>query len=180
MSGPIRPGVRLALDWGQARIGVAACDPDATVAYPVTTVPGGDDAIAAVVALVQQLQPLEVVFGLPRRLAGDEGPAARALREVAGRLARELADLQVPVRLVDERLSTVQASRAMRAAGRSARAQRAHIDQAAAVAILEHALDTERATATPPGELLSARAAKARTRKRDRPAPRDDRRGRTL
>lgn len=178
MTRPIRPGVRLALDWGQARIGVAACDPEATLAFPVTTVPGGEDALAAVADLIREHRPIEVVFGLPRRLAGDEGPAARALRTVATRLARELAD--IPVRLVDERLSTVQASRAMRAAGRNARAQRSRIDQAAAVAILEHALDTERATGTPPGELLSARAAKARVRKRDRPAPRDDKEGRTL
>lgn len=177
----MRHGVRLALDWGQARIGVAACDPAGTLAHPLSTLDGSRtaDAAAAVVELVAEHRPIEVVLGLPRRLAGDEGPAAAAVREVAAELVLALSGTGVPVRLVDERLSTVQASRGMRAAGRSARRQRDRIDQAAAVAILQHALDAERAQGAPPGEIVSPlvasptkdRAAKARRRRRRTDAP---------
>jgi len=156
----LRPGVRLALDWGDARVGIAACDAGGVLAHPVTTVPAGAGvpaAVAAVVALVAEHAPLEVLFGLPRSLSGGEGPAAVKLRAVAAELATALAGAATPapVRLVDERLSTVTAARAMRSSGRTARQQRSRIDQAAAVAILEHALDGERATGRPPGELVS-------------------------
>lgn len=160
----LRPGVRLGLDWGDARIGVAACDAGGVLAYPVTTVAagGGTDsgtaaAIQAITALVAEYEPIEVLFGLPRSLSGDEGPAATRLRAVAGLLARALTP--VPVRLVDERLSTVSASRALRAAGVNAKQQRSRIDMAAAVTIVEHALDGERVTGRAPGELVSSPSA---------------------
>ncbi len=160
---PLRTGVRLALDWGDARIGVAACDPGGVLAYPVATVVAGEHALATVVQLVAEYAPIEVLFGLPRTLAGTEGPAAVKLRSVALQLAGLLAGASrgvdgVPVRLVDERLSTVTASRSMRASGRNAPQQRSRIDQAAAMVILEHALDSERATGTAAGELLSPQA----------------------
>lgn len=134
-----REGVRLAVDWGQARIGVAACDPSGTLAYPVATLPSRADWIGAVTGLVAEYEPIEVLFGLPRNLAGQEGPAARNVRERAVELA---AALSVPVLLVDERLSTSAASRLLALAGRDTRKQRSIIDQAAAVAILEAALDS--------------------------------------
>lgn len=146
----MRPGVRLALDWGAARIGVAACDPAGTLAHPVETVPAGPDAIARIRALVAEYEPIEVVLGLPRTLAGTESYAAAAIRSAAADLAAALPGL--PLRLVDERLSTAAASRQLGQAGRSTRHQRRVIDQAAAVAILESALAQERATGEPPGE----------------------------
>ena len=163
----LRPGVRLGLDWGDARIGVAACDAGGVLAYPVTTVAavaagggteaGVDAAIASIRALVTEYEPLEVLFGLPRSLSGGEGPAATRLRALAGRLALALAP--IPVRLVDERLSTVSASRAMRRAGVNAKQQRSRIDMAAAVTIVEQALDGERNTGRAPGELVSTQSA---------------------
>ena len=147
----MRPGVRLALDWGAARIGVAACDPAGTLAYPVETVPAGPTAIARIVALVAEYEPVELVLGLPRTLAGTESHAAARMRQVADELAAALPGL--PLRLVDERLSTAAAARRLEQAGRTTRRQRRVIDQAAAVAILEGALDQERATGRPPGEL---------------------------
>lgn len=146
----MRSGVRLALDWGGARIGVAACDPAGTLAYPVETVPAGPSALARVRALVEEYQPIELVLGFPRTLAGTESHAALAIRTVAAQLAAELPGL--PIRLVDERMSTAAAARQLGDAGRSARRQRRIIDQAAAVAILDSALAQERATGEPPGE----------------------------
>jgi putative Holliday junction resolvase len=148
-----RRGVRLALDWGDARIGVAACDRDGLVAFPVATARAGDTAIAQVAALVAEHRPLEVLVGLPRSMSGGEGPAAGKIRGHAARLA---AAVPVPVRLVDERLTTVTASRRLREGGTKARQQRAVIDAAAAVAILEHALALERGRGAAPGELVSA------------------------
>ncbi|GAA3716055.1 Holliday junction resolvase RuvX [Microlunatus aurantiacus] len=148
-----RPGTRLALDWGQARIGVAACDPAGTLAYPVEAVPAGPAAIPRILALVAEYEPIELVVGLPRSLSGGEGPAAATVRTQVAELARAVGPLSV--RLVDERLTTVTAAQRLRAGGRSAKQQRSRIDAAAAAAILEHALDSERHSGQPPGELLS-------------------------
>ncbi len=148
----MRPGVRLALDWGTARIGVAACDPAGTLAYPVETVPAGPGAVARIRALVAEYEPVELVLGLPRTLAGTESYAAENIRAAAAELTAALPGL--PLRLVDERLSTATASRQLGQAGRSTRRQRRVIDQAAAVAILEGALAQERATGQPPGEAV--------------------------
>lgn len=141
-----RRGVRLALDWGQARIGVAACDPDGTLCYPVETVPARPDPAVRLAALIAEYEPIEVIVGLPRTLAGGESHAAATVR---AQVVQTLAP-GVLVRFVDERLSTVTASRRLRGAGRDARRQRAIIDQAAAVAILEQALAVERSTGLPP------------------------------
>lgn len=138
-------GVRLGIDVGSVRIGVAASDPDGRLAVPVTVVRrdrrgGADlDAIAAVAA---EREAVEIVVGLPRSLSGNEGPAAALAREYAERLAAKVDPL--PVRLVDERLSTVEATRGMRAAGVDSRAGRETVDAAAAAVILQHALDASR------------------------------------
>jgi putative Holliday junction resolvase len=147
-----RRGVRLALDWGDARIGVAACDRDGLIAFPIATVVAGDAALRDISALVDEHEPLEVLVGLPRSMSGGEGPAAVKVRAQAVRLA---AAVSVPVRLVDERLTTVTASRRLREGGTKAKQQRSVIDAAAAVAILEHALALERGRGQQPGELVS-------------------------
>lgn len=147
-----RPGVRLALDWGQARIGVAACDAAGVLAYPVTTVAGSPRTMAELEALVAEHQPMEVVVGLPTSLRGREEEAAQAIRKHATALQARIAP--VPVRLVDERMTTVTAARQLHERGRSARQQRAVIDQAAAVTILNHAIESERVGNEPPGQLL--------------------------
>jgi len=147
-----RRGVRLGVDWGDARIGVAACDRDGVLAYPLDTVAAGPDEIGRLAGLVAEQQPLEVVVGLPRSLSGADGPAAAKVRERAAALA---AAISVPVRLVDERLTTVTASRRLRDSGKRARQQRSVIDAAAAAAILEQAIAVERSRGAPPGELVS-------------------------
>lgn len=150
----MRSGVRLALDLGEARIGVAACDPAGTLAFPVATVRAGPGETAELARLVAAYEPIEILVGLPRSLSGADGPAAVTIRARAQALAGALHP--VPVRLVDERLSTVAAARQLRAAGRSAKQQRSRIDAAAAAAILEHALTSEKTLGRAPGELVSA------------------------
>jgi putative Holliday junction resolvase len=153
MSKNFRRGARLALDWGDARIGMAACDPDGTLAYPLTTVRAGVAEIADLLAVVAEYEPIEIIVGLPRSLSGGEGPAAAKARERAKRLA---GATRVPIRLVDERLTTVTASQRLREGGKRAKEQRELIDAAAAVAILEQALAYEQSQQKPPGELVSA------------------------
>jgi putative Holliday junction resolvase len=98
---------------------------------------------------VREYEAVEVVVGLPRSLSGAEGPAAARIRDYAAQLARRLRP--VPVRLVDERLSTVSAAQGLRASGVTAKKGRAVVDQAAAVVILQDALDAERMSGRPPG-----------------------------
>lgn len=137
---------------------MARCDPAGVLAYPYATIPASDTEIAVLVALVTEEAPLEVIVGLPRSLSGGEGPAAVKTRGRAVALAEGLAvaGQPIPVRLIDERLTTVTASRQLRETGRGAKDQRTVIDAAAAVAILEHALASERARSAAPGELVSA------------------------
>lgn len=150
----MRRGRRLAVDVGDARIGVASCDPDGLLATPVETVPGRDVPAARrrLAALVGEYEPLEVVVGLPRSLSGREGPAAAKVRAFAEQLAKDVHP--VAVRLVDERMSTVTAAQGMRASGVSSKKGRSRIDQAAAVVILQSALETERASGGPPGQCV--------------------------
>jgi putative Holliday junction resolvase len=148
----MRRGVRLAFDWGDARIGVAACDPDGLLAYPVGAVRATATELDELVAVVAEYAPIEVIVGLPRSLGGGEGSAAVRARERAARLAGVIG---VPVRLVDERLTTVTASQRLREGGKRAKEQRELIDAAAAVAILEQALAYEQSQEKPPGELVS-------------------------
>ena len=148
----MRPGVRLGLDPGDARIGVARSDPSGFLATPVETVKRSRGDLARLAEIVVEEEAVEVVVGLPRSLSGREGPAAVKVRAFAGRLARRVAP--VPVRLCDERLTTVSAEAMLRDRGRTGSKRRAVVDMAAAVLILQNALDTERATGTPPGEIL--------------------------
>lgn len=161
----MRRGRRLGIDWGDARIGVAVSDPDGLLASPLDFVPAGDGELGRIADLVTEYEPLELVVGLPRSLNGSEGPAAVKVRAKVAGLAAALADRfgdppaadrDTPgIRLVDERLSTVTAARRLRAGGKSAKAQRRLIDSEAAREILDRALDAERASGTPPGQLLS-------------------------
>jgi putative Holliday junction resolvase len=148
----VRPGVRLGVDVGDARIGVARCDPSGLIATPVETVRRGDGDLLRLRALVEEVAAVEVVVGLPRSLSGGEGPAAAKVREFAGALAGSIAP--VPVRLFDERLTTVTAESVLRERGKKGQKRRAVVDQAAAVVILQTALDTERSTSRAPGEVV--------------------------
>ena len=148
----MRPGVRLGIDPGDARIGVARSDPSGFLATPVETVRRGKGDLARMASIAVEEEAVEVVVGLPRSLSGGEGPAAVKVRDFAARLARRVAP--VPVRLCDERLTTVSAEAMLRDRGRKGTQRRAVVDQAAAVLILQHALDSERASGVAPGEIV--------------------------
>lgn len=139
-----RRGRRIGIDVGSVRVGVALSDPDGLIATPLVTVPrdveGGSDVVA-VAALVAEHEAVGVVVGLPRTLAGREGPAAEAARAFVAALEPALT---VPVELTDERLTTVVATRQLRESGRRGRKQRAVVDQVAAVGILQGWLDSHR------------------------------------
>ena len=139
-------GRRLGVDVGSVRIGVAVSDPDGILATPVETVRRDrtDRHLRRLVQLTTELEAVEVVVGLPRTLADRTGPSAQDSIALAEELARKIAP--TPVRLADERLTTVTAQRSLREAGVRARGQKAMIDQAAAVGILQSWLDARRVT----------------------------------
>jgi putative holliday junction resolvase len=144
----VRHGVRLGLDVGKVRIGVARSDPDGMIATPVATVARGHGDVAQILAIAAECAANEFIVGLPLALSGrhtastDDAVAFATTLVAAG---------DIPVRMVDERLSTVSAQRRLRASGRTVKRSRAVIDQAAAVIILQQALDFERRGGTPPG-----------------------------
>ena len=137
----MRPGSRLGVDVGKARVGVAKCDPYGLLATPVITIARGDGDIAGIIAEAREVDAVEIVVGLPLSLSGRETPSTQDARDFAALIAEATP---TPVRLVDERLSTVSAQRALQASGRNTRKSRPVIDQVAAVIILQHALDFER------------------------------------
>jgi putative Holliday junction resolvase len=132
------------IDVGSVRIGVAVSDPDCILATPVETVRRDrtDRHMRRLTQLVKELDAVEVVVGLPRTLADRTGPSAEDAISLAEDLARRVSP--TPVRMADERLTTVSAQRSLREAGVRARGQKAMIDQAAAVGILQSWLDQRR------------------------------------
>jgi putative Holliday junction resolvase len=143
-------GRRLGVDVGKVRVGVALSDPDGILASPLVTVSrdmgAAADSVPADIAelarLVREHEAVQVVVGLPVRLDGSEGIAAIDIRAYAERLARAVG--HVPVILADERMSTVVASRRLAERGVRGKRQRAVVDQAAAVEILQSWLDAQR------------------------------------
>ncbi|MCW4353228.1 Holliday junction resolvase RuvX [Hoyosella sp. YIM 151337] len=148
-------GRRIGIDVGSVRIGVAASDPDGILASPVTTVTRNTRDVSdsrdldAIAAIIEEYSAVEVVVGLPRTLRGERGRAAEAALTFAEQLRDRIQP--VPIRLSDERMTTVTAQRDLRAAGKKAKQQRDVIDQVAAVAILQGWLD-ERARHQPTTE----------------------------
>ena len=143
-------GVRIGVDVGQVRVGVSRSDPDGILATPLVTLArdltAAPDAVpsdlAELAALVVEHEAVGVVVGLPVNLAGKHGPAAVHVKAYADRLVDVIAP--VPVTLTDERMSTVVASRRLAERGVRGKRQRAVVDQAAAVEILQSWQDPQR------------------------------------
>ncbi len=151
-AGPVRQGVRLAVDVGSVRVGVARSDPGGILASPLTVLAAGNGGLVELAGLASSEDAIEVIVGLPTSLSGRDGMAAHGARSFAAELAGRVAP--IPVRLVDERFTTTAAHDALRRGGRDSRARRRVVDAAAAAVLLQSALDAERATGHPPGELV--------------------------
>ncbi|QZQ57358.1 Holliday junction resolvase RuvX [Curtobacterium sp. TC1] len=146
----MRSGRRLGVDVGRARIGIAVCDRDGLLATPVETVRrDAPSDLQRILEIADEYDALELVVGLPLSMSGGDTPSTDDARAFAARIAEHR-----PVRLVDERLSTVTAQRGLHQAGKNTKKSRSVIDQAAAVIILQHALDHERSAGAPPGTTL--------------------------
>jgi putative Holliday junction resolvase len=142
-------GVRLGIDVGSVRIGVARCDPDGILATPVATVArdntkrdGHPLDMVEIARLARECDAVEVIVGLPVNLAGKEGPAAASIRQYAAELTTVVDP--IPLLFSDERMSTVAATRRLSERGVRGKRQRAVVDQAAAVEILQGWLDAQR------------------------------------
>lgn len=134
----------LAIDYGEARIGLALSDELGLLAHPLETVPGQDKkrAVARIAELAEQRAVGVVLIGLPLRMDGSEGTAVEKVRAFAKKL-RPLLSESVEITEIDERLSTVAAMEKLHAAGRTEKNSRKHIDQAAAMEILQEYLDAQ-------------------------------------
>jgi len=146
--------VRLGIDVGSVRIGVARSDPGGLLASPLGTVRRGSGDLAELTRLATENDAMEIVVGLAVGLRGAEGRSAAQGREFAEELAGRLAPL--PVRLVDERFTTVLAHAALQRTGQDSRTRRQAVDKAAAAVLLQGALDAERSSGQPAGELVAA------------------------
>lgn len=153
----MRSGNRLAIDVGSVRIGIASCDSAGILATPLTTVRRGQGDLEEIARLCAERAAIEVVVGRPTSLSGKAGRAEDQARAFAADLAASIAP--VPVRLVDERFTTTLAHSALREGGQDARKRRGTVDRAAAAFLLQSALDAERLTGNPAGELVGATCA---------------------
>ena len=149
-------GPKLGVDVGTVRVGVAVCDRDGILATPLRTLERNakkDTDVRILAALAVELGVVEIFVGLPRTMKGEEHASARMATDYAKLLAGKLGECgsDVPVRLVDERLSTVSAHRSLHDAGMSSRNHRKVVDQVAAAGILQHAIDMQKARGTEVG-----------------------------
>jgi len=137
-----RIGRRIAFDYGDVRIGVAVCDPDGILATPLATLQSKDPQIKKQIAdLIDEYEPAKIYVGQPKLLSGEDGSAVAKVLVFTEMLT---SNFDVPVVLVDERLSTVSVAKQLRESGVKAKEARSVIDAAAAVAILEQGLANER------------------------------------
>ena len=141
-------GVRLGVDVGSVRIGVAKCDPDGILATPLETIAAGETAIPKIIDLIKAHAPIAVYVGNPLSLKGQVTQSTIGASEFALALVSAISShpeiKEIEVRLIDERLSTVSAQRGLHEVGRTQKTSREVIDQAAAIIILEHALESEK------------------------------------
>jgi putative Holliday junction resolvase len=135
-------GRRIAFDYGDVRIGVAVSDPDSILSSPLTTLKATEKNLSSqILQIITEIEPVTIYVGRPSLLSGNDGVATEKATEFVA-LLRTIT--QVPIELIDERMSTISASRNLREAGRSAKESKDAIDMAAAVAILEFAIDIEK------------------------------------
>jgi len=162
-SGVYPQGIKLGVDVGTVRVGLAICDPDEILATPFKTVSRDakkNSDVRVVVKQAAEMRAVQIFVGLPKTMKGEERSSAQMATEYAELLVGELAraGLDVPVNLVDERLSTVTAHRNLHEAGMSSKNHRKVVDQVAAAGILQHAIDMQKARGTDVGRRVNAPA----------------------
>jgi len=135
-------GRRIAFDYGDVRIGVAVSDPDSILSSPLTTLKATDKTLIKQISqMLSDIQPVAIYVGRPALLSSLHGSATEKASEFVALLTTLT---QVPIEMIDERMSTISAARNLRDAGRNAKASKDAIDMAAAVAILEFAIEIEK------------------------------------
>ena len=149
-------GVRLALDVGSVRIGVAYCDPDGMMAVPLSTIAFSADAVDEIALLISEYSAIAVYVGKPVNLDGVNTKSTSLALEFAKDLANRVGDPSIAILMIDERLSTVSAQRDLHSAGRNTRNSKDIIDQVAAVIILEQALESEKRQGDLVGDLVES------------------------
>jgi len=160
-SGAYPRGVKLGVDVGSVRVGVAVCDRDEILATPVKTLTRNSKKntdVRILAGMAAELGAVQIFVGLPRTLKGEEHASARMATDYAELLVEALhgAGTPIPVHLVDERLSTVSAHRSLHQAGMSSKEHRKVVDQVAAAGILQHAIDMQQARGTDVGSRVEA------------------------
>lgn len=143
--------VRLGIDVGKARIGVARTDIDGTMAVPVETVNRDENSTKKICAVIEEYNADIVYVGFPLSLSGEQTASTADAIAFAHELSKSTT---AHIRLIDERLSTVSATSSLQAAGHNAKSAKGIIDQAAAVVILEHALSIEKTSQNWAGRAL--------------------------
>jgi putative Holliday junction resolvase len=135
-------GRRIAFDFGDVRIGVATSDADSIICSPLTTLKSSDKSLLkSITEIFLEIQPIQIFVGRPALMSGKDGAATEKAIAFA-ELLRGITDIEVI--MVDERLSTVSAARNLRESGKNAKDSKDSIDMAAAVGILEFAIDLEK------------------------------------
>ena len=161
---PFPVGPKLGVDVGLVRVGLAGCDRDGMLATPIRTLkrdPRKNSDVRILVREALERGAVQIFVGLPRQLSGQEGASADMARSYADHIVEELSrvSLDIPVHLVDERLSTVSAHRSLHLAGLDSRKHRMVVDQVAAVEILQHAIDMQRSRERDVGDPVAGRTA---------------------
>ena len=150
----MRPGRRLAVDVGTVRIGVAACDSECIIASGLDTVARESDissSIDSLLTLINEVNPIEIYVGLPANLSGSHSKSTLDAISFAKALQGKTT---VPLRFIDERLTSVTANANLRASGKNSKNSRHVVDQVAATIILEQALSMERSLGYAPGKSI--------------------------
>ena len=150
----MRSGRRLAIDVGKVRIGVAASDQHSILASGFETVPREVDvkpSLIRILEIINEVEPIEIYIGLPISMKGQTTESTRDAIDFAKALA---GTCEIPIRFIDERMSTISATSALKLSGRSSKSGRKVIDQIAATVILEQAMEIEKLTSSIPGIAL--------------------------
>ncbi len=143
----MQPGRRIAFDFGDVRIGVAVTDSSGILAIPLEFISNSEsNLVSDLQSLFEEYRPIYTAIGFPLHLSGEDSPKSRSV-EIFAEVVSTIS--VAPIYLIDERMTTISASRSLREAGLDSKAAKNQIDSMAATAILESALNQERIQGEP-------------------------------